>query len=97
MENISNRPVGFALEKENYIILAVGVVVVLIGFILMSGGATTDPNAFYPNGDPSQTPEVFNFQRISLAPMLVIAGFAIEFVAIMANADSKFMKFIFRK
>lgn len=97
MENISNRPLGFAFEKENYIVLAVGVVVILIGFILMSGGATTDPDAFYPNGDPSQTPEVFNFQRLSLAPVVVMAGFAIEFVAIMANPNSKFMKFIFRK
>ncbi len=97
MENISNRPLGFAFEKENYIILAIGFVVIIAGFVLMSGGATTDPNAFYPNGDPSQTPEIFSFQRISLAPIVVMAGFAIEFVAIMASADSKLMKFIFRK
>lgn len=97
MENISNRPIGFALEKENYILLAIGFAVILIGFFLMAGGATTDPNAFYPNGDPTQTPEIFSFQRISLAPVVVMAGFALEFVAIISRPESKFIKLLFRK
>ncbi len=97
MENISNRPIGFAFEKENYILLAVGFVIILTGFVLMSGGATTDPNAFYPNGDPTQTPEIFSFRRIGLAPIVVMAGFAFEFFAILSRPDSKLIKLLFRK
>lgn len=88
---------GFALEKENYILLAVGLVIIIIGFILMSGGGVEDPNAFYPNNDPSQTPEIFSFRRITLAPILVLFGFAFEIFAIMVRTDSPIIKRLFRK
>ena len=53
-----------------------GVVVILIGFSLMSGGATTDPNVF-----PKE--ELYSFRRITLAPIVVMFGFAIEIYAIL--------------
>jgi len=87
----------FALEKENYILLAVGLVIIIIGFLLMSGGAATNPNDFYPNNDPSQTPEIFSFRRITLAPIVILFGFVFEIFAIMVKSDSKVIKTIFRK
>lgn len=62
-------------RKENYLIMAVGFAVVLLGFALMIGGATDDPNVF-----PAD--EIYSFRRITLAPILVLTGFAIEIYAI---------------
>ena len=70
-----NKQLGFALEKENYILLAIGFAVIVLGFILMSGGASEDPNVF--------NEEIFSFRRITLAPMLIFFGFIFEIYAIM--------------
>ena len=67
---------GFALGKENYKLLAIGLVIIIIGFVLMIGGHTSDPNVF--NKD-----EIFSFRRITLAPIIVLAGFIFEIWAIM--------------
>ena len=53
-----------------------GVVVILVGFMLMSGGATSDPNVF-----PKE--ELYSFRRITLAPIVVMIGFGIEIFAIL--------------
>lgn len=66
----------FALGKENYKLLVIGLGIILFGFILMIGGATDDPNVF--NGK-----EIFSFRRITLAPIVVLAGFIFEIWAIM--------------
>lgn len=87
----------FALSKENYILLAIGFAIVIIGFMLMMGGASTDPNQFYPNNDPKQIPEIFSFRRITLAPIVILFGFTFEIFAIMVKPESKLIKFIFRK
>lgn len=75
MKDSSNKT-GFALGKKNYILLAIGFGIVIIGFILMSGGGSTDPNIF--NGK-----ELFSFRRITLAPIIILAGFIFEIYAIM--------------
>jgi len=67
---------GFALGKENYKLMVIGFVVIIIGFILMIGGKSEDPNVF--NAD-----EIFSFRRITLAPLIVLAGFIFEIWAIM--------------
>jgi hypothetical protein len=67
---------GFALGKENYKLMAIGFAIIVFGFILMIGGESTDPTVF--NGA-----EVFSFQRITLAPIVVLAGFIFEIWAIM--------------
>ena len=64
-----------ALGKKNLIMMAIGVVVIILGFALMAGGGSDDPNVF--------NYEMFNFRRITLAPILVIGGFAFEIYAIM--------------
>jgi membrane-bound ClpP family serine protease len=66
---------GFAFGPTNYKILIAGIVVILIGFLLMVGGRSDDPNVF--------NPEIFSFRRITLAPIIVLLGFAIEVVAIL--------------
>ena len=68
--------------KKNYIILFLSLAIVVIGFFLMSGGGSEDPNIF--------NPEIFNFRRIKLAPTIVIFGFALAIFSILAkNKTSK--------
>lgn len=66
---------GFALGKENYKLMAIGFAVIVIGFILMGGGGSDDPNVF--------SEEIFSFRRITLAPILLLLGFGFEIYAIM--------------
>lgn len=65
----------FALQRINYILLAIGFGVILLGFLLMSGGGSDDPAVF--------NPAIFGFRRITLAPIMVTLGFVLEIVAIM--------------
>ncbi len=58
-----------------------GIVVILIGFALMTGGGSDDPNVF--------NEEIYNFRRIRLAPTVVLLGLAIEIYAIMAKPKKK--------
>ncbi|MCD6557279.1 MAG: DUF3098 domain-containing protein [Bacteroidetes bacterium] len=67
---------GFALGKKNYIMLAIGFIVIIIGFMLMVGGGTDDPNVF-------NAKELFSFRRVTLAPIIILAGFVFEIYAIM--------------
>lgn len=68
--------VDFALRKENYILLIIGFIIIVIGFILMIGGKSEDPTVFNEE-------EIFSFRRITLAPIIVLAGFIFEIWAIM--------------
>lgn len=67
--------------KENYIWMAAGLVVLTLGFFLMAGGKSTDPNVFNEK-------EVYSTTRITIAPLLIIAGFVIEIIAIMKKPKS---------
>jgi len=67
--------IEFALGKENYRLLIIGFVIIIIGFLLMIGGKSNSPNEF--------NPEIFSFRRITLAPIVVLAGFIFEIYAIM--------------
>ena len=63
--------------KKNYQLMLLGLTFITIGFFLMSGGGSEDPNIF--------NDEIFNFRRIRVAPILVVFGFIIEVYAIMKN------------
>lgn len=65
----------FAFKKKNYILLIIGLAFIASGFILMLGGGSEDPTKF--------SEDIFNFQRLTLAPILLAAGFIIEIFAIM--------------
>ena len=67
----------FIFGKKNYKFMFIGLACIILGFILMSGGGSDDPNIFKE--------EIYNFRRIRLAPTLVLIGLAIEVYAIMAN------------
>jgi len=66
---------NFALGRENYKLLAIGFVIIVIGFLLMLGGKSENPNEF--------SNDIFSFRRITLAPIVVLAGFVFEIWAIM--------------
>jgi len=74
MEKMAITPKGLRL-------LLAGVVVMIAGFILLSGGGSTDPNVF--NYD------MFDFRRLIAAPIVILAGIVIEIVAIMGCGKDK--------
>ncbi len=80
---IKKEDANFTFSRTNYILVAIGVIILLIGFILLSGGAVENPDDFYPNGDPSQVPAIFDFRRLTLAPIVILFGFAFEIFAIL--------------
>ncbi len=69
----SQMPLG----ERNYKILAVGFVVIVLGFVLMAGGGSDDPMVF--------NYEMFSWRRITLAPIVVVLGFCIEIYAILSR------------
>ena len=60
--------------KMNYILVIMGVLLIALGMILMIGGGSSDPDVF--------NEKMFNFQRLTLSPILILAGFIVEIVAI---------------
>lgn len=71
----SKETTGFALGKENYKLLAIGFAIIVLGFILLAGGGSDDPNVF--------STDIFNFRRLTLAPIVLFVGFVFEIYAIM--------------
>ena len=67
-----NRRLPFT--KTNYIIVIAGVLLIALGMVLMIGGGSSDPDVF--------NPKMFNFQRLTLSPILILLGFVVEIVAI---------------
>ena len=74
-----NNKAEFIFGKKNYKWLFIGLAFIAIGFILMAGGGSEDPNVF----DES----IFSWRRIRLAPTLVLIGFGIQVYAILLNPD----------
>ena len=72
---------SFAFDRQNYILVIVGLVVLGIGLLLLIGGGSDDPNVFNES--------LFDFQRLTLAPILILAGYIIEIFAIMKLPKSK--------
>lgn len=69
MEKETTKPAQFIFQRREYKLFFIGLAVIVLGFLLMSGGASEDPNVF--------NEEIYNFRRIRLAPGLVLAGFGI--------------------
>lgn len=69
----------FVFHRKNYTVMFIGLAIIALGFILMAGGGSDNPEVF--------NPEIYNFRRIRLAPTLVLIGFGIEIYAILLNPD----------
>ena len=67
--------------KENFKWMLIGVAVLMLGFLLMAGGGSDDPNVF--NAD-----EVYSTRRITIAPIIILIGLAIEIFAIFRQPKS---------
>lgn len=80
-EPLHKQHLSFVFGRKNYIVMGIGLAVIALGFILMAGGGSDDPNVF--------NPEIYNFRRIRLAPALVLLGFAIEVYAILLNPNKE--------
>jgi len=76
------HPTLFLFRKENYLIMLAGLAVIIIGYALMVGGGSSDPNKFNPD-------EVYSFRRITLAPIVIIIGLLIEIYAIMRRPKTE--------
>ena len=70
----------FAFEKSNYILLLIGVVIIVTGFILMTGPGSTETHF---------EPDIFSFRRIKLAPAICFGGFIFVIYAIMHKGSKK--------
>ena len=77
--NTPSQNKDLPLDSKNYIILAVGFAIILLGFVLMTGGGSDSPTEF--------NYEMFSFRRITLAPILVVGGFVVEVFGIMKRFD----------
>lgn len=67
--------------RDNYLWVIIGLIFLLVGFLLMIGGGSDNPDVF--------NEAIFSFRRITLAPILVLVGFGIEFYAIMKKPKNK--------
>lgn len=74
-----NKKKKLLFGKRNYKFMIIGLIFIVVGFVLMSGGGSDDPNVF--------NEEIYNFRRIRLAPIIIITGFIIEVYAILTKSE----------
>lgn len=72
---------NFLFKKENFYICCIGIMVLILGFILISGGGSKDQNVF--------NPEIFNFRRLFWGPLFIIISFVIQVYAILYTPKTK--------
>ncbi len=78
---VPEKKVEFALGKENYFLVFLGLGLILIGFLLMIGGNSDDPKVF--------SDQIYSFRRLTLAPLLILAGYIVEIFAIMKKPKTR--------
>ena len=71
----------YTFKKRNYVLMLIGLGLIVLGFLLMSGGASEDPTKF--------SQDIFSFRRITLATIIVMLGFIVEVFAIMSIDKKK--------
>ena len=76
-----NQPL-FVFDKQNYILMGIGLLLIIIGFFLMAGGKSSDPMVF-------NDAEIYSFRRITLAPIMILLGFIVEGYAIFKKPSTK--------
>lgn len=81
MKKVPSTKKEFLFKEKNYRVLLLAIGVIALGFFLMTGGGSDDPTVF--------NPAIFSFQRIRLAPTLVLIGFGIAMYSILLNGRGK--------
>lgn len=81
MKKMPTTKKEFLFGSKNYCMLLISVAVIALGFFLMAGGGSDDPSVF--------NSAIFNFQRIRLAPSLVLLGFGLAMYSILLNGNKK--------
>lgn len=81
MKKVPSTKKEFLFKEKNYRVLLIAIGMIALGFFLMTGGGSDDPNVF--------NPAIFSFQRIRLAPTLVLIGFGIAMYSILLNGNKK--------
>ncbi len=76
-QQLKEREEQMPLGRRNYVWMLIGLALLLAGFLLMAGGGSDDPTVF--------NEKMFSFRRVTLAPIVVIAGFVVEVYAIMSR------------
>ena len=71
----------FLFQRGNYVLMLAGLALIVLGFVLMSGGGSEDPNVY--------NPELFNARRIVVAPFLIVLGFAVVVWASMRKPKAE--------
>ena len=71
----NKNDLGFSVPKENLMIIGIAVVLIIVGFFLVSGGGSDDPNVF--------SEAIFSFRRITLAPIVMLIGYGLVIYGIM--------------
>lgn len=69
-------------SRDNYMWMLIGVAMIAVGMLLMAGGKSSDPNVFDAN-------EVYSTRRITIAPLLILAGLVVEIYAIFKSPKTK--------
>jgi len=78
MSNKENK-ISMIFDKKNYILMGAGVVLIVLGLVLLSGGGSDDPEVF--------NEALFNKRRLVVAPLIMFGGFVLEFIAIMRRPN----------
>lgn len=81
VDNAQDENSKMPFGRDNYLWVIIGLVFLLVGFLLMIGGGSDDPDVF--------NDAIFNFRRLTLAPVLVLIGFGIQIYAIMKKPKNK--------
>ena len=81
-KQIKEKGVGLLFGRINYLLMIGGILLIILGMVVMSGGGSTDPKVF--NGA-----ELFSATRLTVAPLMILLGFAVEVVAIMLKPKQK--------
>ena len=76
-----DKKLQFAFGRTNYILMATGLIIIALGYILLSGGGSDDPTVF--------NDAMFDARRLYVAPILIVVGFIVEIIAILFKSKKQ--------
>ncbi|MEJ6796966.1 MAG: DUF3098 domain-containing protein [Flavobacteriales bacterium] len=79
MAKKENTPTDFVFSKQNYVLLLISLAIIVVGFALLSGGGSDNPNEF--------SEEIFSVRRLYVAPIIILGGYFLVIYAIMKKPN----------